>query len=246
MKAGILTLFPELFDTFLSTSLVGRAVTNGQLDVFREPLRNHGLGAHRSVDDTPYGGGAGMVLRVDCLVNGMEAIEAAIGPCHRVLLTPQGTPFTQRVAERWAALPSLLFVCGRYEGYDERVRSFVHEEASLGDFVLTGAEVAVMAMLETCVRLLPGVLGNQDSAREESFSREQQGGLEYPQYTRPNEFRGVEVPAVLKTGHHDKVRLWRQEQSRARTQVRRPDLLLQPQGLLEIHEQLLMKTADEN
>jgi tRNA (guanine37-N1)-methyltransferase len=225
MNVGIVTLFPELFDGFLRTSLVGRAVTLGALNVTFEPLREHGLGRYQSVDDTPYGGGAGMVLRVDCVVAAVEALEAKIGAAHRVLLSPQGQPFRQATARRWSKLPSLAFICGRYEGFDERVRDFVHEEASLGDFVLTGGEVAVMAMIEASVRLLPSVLGNEASPEEESFSAAQQGRLEYPQYTRPAEFRGRAVPEVLKSGHHQNVRLWRDQQSLQRTQQRRPDLL---------------------
>lgn len=222
MQVGIVTLFPELFETFLATSLVGRATARGALQVTLEPLREHGLGRHRSVDDTPYGGGAGMVLRVDCVVAAMEALEARLGAAHRVLLTPQGQPFKQSSARRLASMPRVLLVCGRYEGFDERVRESVQEEISLGDFVLCGGEIAAMAVLEACARLLPDVLGNEQSTTEESFSEEQ--WLEYPQYTRPAEFRGLRVPEVLTTGDHARVRAWRLEQSRERTRLRRPDL----------------------
>lgn len=225
MQIGVVTLFPELFESFARTSLVGRAVKDGALSLTFEQLRNHGIGRYQSVDDTPYGGGAGMLLRVDCLVHAIEALEQRLGEAHRVLLSPQGAPFNQRTAGAWSSKPRLLMVCGRYEGFDERVRSFVHEEASLGDFVLTGGEVAAMAMIEATVRLLPGVLGNSESEREESFSCDQQGRLEYPQFTRPVEFRGQQVPEVLKGGHHDNVRRWREEQSRQRTLERRPDLI---------------------
>jgi tRNA (guanine37-N1)-methyltransferase len=141
-----------------------------------------------------------------------------------VLLSPQGAPFTQRTAERWAQTDGWMLICGRYEGFDERVRSFVDEEASLGDFVLTGGEIAAMAMIEATIRLRPGVLGNETSATEESFSQAQAGGLEYPQFTRPAEFRGLEVPELLKQGDHGKIAAWRDGQAHARTQVRRPDL----------------------
>src|SRR5687768_5852283 len=171
MRVDIVTLFPELFDTFLATSFVGRAMTGGQLTVRRKSPRDFGLGKHRSVDDTPYGGGSGMVMRVDVLVACMETLEAEDGTLPRalrILLTPQGTPFSQSVAARLAQEEALLLVCGRYEGFDERVRSYVDEEISLGDFVMTGGEVCAMAIIEATVRLIPGVLGNEESIREES------------------------------------------------------------------------------
>jgi tRNA (guanine37-N1)-methyltransferase len=226
VKIGIVTLFPELFEPFSSSSLVGRAVQSGRLEVVLEALREHGLGRHRSVDDTPYGGGAGMVLRVDCVVAAIETLEDRIGAARRVLLCPQGAPFTQATARRFSAEERLLFVCGRYEGFDERVRSFVHEEASLGDFVLCGGEVAAMAIIEACTRLLPQVLGNEASAEDESFSPLRGGALEYPQYTRPVEFRGHSVPAVLSGGNHQAIEAWRRERALERTLERRPDLLV--------------------
>jgi tRNA (guanine37-N1)-methyltransferase len=228
VHAAIVTLFPELFTSFLSTSLVKRAIGCGRLHVHLEELRRHGLGRHLSVDDTPYGGGSGMVMRVDCVVQAIEAAVLALdGPLrpHRVLLTPQGRPFTQVVAERLAGREALLLVCGRYEGFDERIRAFVDEEISLGDFVMTGGEVAAMAVLEACVRLLPGVLGNEASACEESFSHAQGRLLEYPQYTRPQDFRGLGVPEVLRSGDHARIRAWRQERTLERTRERRADLL---------------------
>jgi tRNA (guanine37-N1)-methyltransferase len=228
MRADIVTLFPELFDTFAKTSLVGRATGGGQLVLrFRSP-REFGLGKHKSVDDTPYGGGSGMVMRVDVLAETMDALDrdAPNGVvAHRVLLTPQGKPLDQTLVRSLAARPAIMLVCGRYEGFDERVRSLVHEEISLGDFVMTGGEVAAMAIIEATVRLLPGVLGNEDSTREESHSHESGGLLEYPQYTRPVEFRGMRVPDVLQSGHHAEIAKWRAEQSRVRTERRRPDLV---------------------
>ncbi|HEX2732667.1 MAG TPA: tRNA (guanosine(37)-N1)-methyltransferase TrmD [Polyangiaceae bacterium] len=226
LRVTVVTLFPELFEAFARTSLVGRAVDNRLLELNLHDLRPHGLGRHLAVDDTPYGGGSGMVLRVDCLVAAFEAGGAKHpAPPRRVLLTPQGQPFTQRTAERWSGLDDLMLVCGRYEGFDERVRSFVDEEASLGDFVMTGGEVAAMAMIEATIRLRPGVLGNETSTAEESFSSAQSGGLEYPQYTRPAEFRELAVPEVLKQGDHAKIAAWRREQAQMRTRVRRPELL---------------------
>jgi tRNA (guanine37-N1)-methyltransferase len=167
-----------------------------------------------------------MVMRVDCVVGAVEAAEAALGVAraHRVLMTPQGRRFTQGIAGELFAHESLVLVCGRYEGFDERVRSFMDAEVSLGDFVLTGGEIPAMAIIEACVRFVPGVLGNADSVREESFSPELDGGLEYPQYTRPVEFRGLGVPEVLKNGDHAKISTWRREQSRERTLLRRPEL----------------------
>jgi tRNA (guanine37-N1)-methyltransferase len=233
MQVAIVTLFPELFAPFFATSLMGRATENGVVKVHYENLRPHGLGKHLSVDDTPYGGGSGMVMRPDCTVAAIEAGCAALDPAqpvHRVLLTPQGKRFTQADARRLAAMPQLLLVCGRYEGFDERVRPFADEEISLGDFVVTGGEVPAMCLLEAVIRLLPGVLGNDDSAREESFSEECQGLLEYPQYTRPQSFRGVEVPEVLRSGDHARIKRYREEQARLRSSERRPDLL-PPKGV---------------
>jgi tRNA (guanine37-N1)-methyltransferase len=193
--------------------------------------RDFGLGKHKSVDDTPYGGGSGMVMRVDVLVATMEALDADRGAegvenrakARRILLTPQGRPFDQRAAARLAAEPALMLVCGRYEGFDERVRSFVDEEISLGDFVMTGGEVAAMAVIEATVRLLPGVLGNAESTHEESHGEE--GLLEYPQYTRPADFRGQTVPDVLTSGNHAEIAKWRRAEALARTKLRRPDLI---------------------
>ncbi len=228
MRVDLVTLFPELFDTFLATSFVGRAIAGGQLSVRRKSPREFGLGRHRSVDDTPYGGGSGMVMRVDVIVACMDALDedaqkSAEPKARRILLTPQGKPFDQATAARLANEEAILLVCGRYEGFDERVRSFVDEEISLGDFVMTGGEVCAMAIIEATVRLLPGVLGNAESIREESHSEE--GLLEYPQYTRPAEFRGHSVPEVLAGGNHAEIAKWRHEQARARTAERRPDLI---------------------
>jgi tRNA (guanine37-N1)-methyltransferase len=226
MRIAVVTLFPELFEPFLSTSLVGRARDGGAIDVHLEPLRPHGHGRHLSVDDTPYGGGSGMVMRPDCVVAAIEAASKHFGdaPPWRVLLTPQGERFSQSTARALVSRGNLLMVCGRYEGFDERIRSFVDQELSIGDFVLTGGEIPAMTVIEACIRLLPGVLGNENSPAEESFSDVCGGMLEYPQYTRPLSFRGLEVPELLRSGDHEKIRLWRQEQTRQRTRERRPDL----------------------
>lgn len=243
MRFDVVTLFPELFGGFLDASFVGRAIAGGQLTVrFRSP-RDFGLGKHKSVDDTPYGGGSGMVMRVDVLVACIESLDAdmptagappadasanvAIDPparAHRVLLTPQGAPLTQRKLHELASRPRVMLVCGRYEGFDERIRGYVDEEISLGDFVLTGGEVAAMAIVDGCARLLPGVLGNAESTREESHAEATQGLLEYPHYTRPAEFRGASVPEVLAGGNHAEIAKWRHAQAVERTRTRRPDL----------------------
>lgn len=226
MRFDVVTLFPEAFTGFSGASFVGRAITSGAVALrFRSP-RDFGLGKHRSVDDTPYGGGSGMVMRVDVLVACLESLDADAPEgvvAHRVLLTPQGAPLDQTRVRALAARPAVALVCGRYEGFDERVRAHVHEEISLGDFVMTGGEVAAMAVIDSCTRLLPGVLGNEASTVEESHSPET-GLLEYPQYTRPAEFRGAKVPEVLSSGHHGDIAAWRRAESEARTKVRRPDL----------------------
>jgi tRNA (guanine37-N1)-methyltransferase len=228
MRFDVITLFPEMFTGFLATSLVARAVKGGQISTrFRSP-REFGIGKHRSVDDTPYGGGSGMVMRVDVLVAAMEALDAeapAGDRAYRVLLTPQGQPLNQGRVHALSGRTAVMLICGRYEGFDERMRAHVDEELSLGDFVLTGGEVAAMVVIEACARLLPGVLGNESSAVDESHSPAAGGLLEYPQYTRPAEFRGAGVPEVLKSGDHAAVARWRREQSVERTKMRRPDLL---------------------
>jgi tRNA (guanine37-N1)-methyltransferase len=245
MRADVVTLFPELFETFLQTGMVGRAVRSGALLVKLRHLREHGIGKHRSVDDTPYGGGSGMVMRVDCLVACLEAIDADPPPpdvaisaarAHRVLLTPQGAPLHQSHISALAARPWIAIVCGRYEGFDERVRSFVDEELSLGDFVLAGGEIPAMAILDACSRLLPGVLGNAESSQHESHSTAMGGLLEYPQYTRPADFRGLVVPEVLQGGNHAAIASFRHEQSVSRTTARRPDLTSPPSQAEPSHD----------
>jgi tRNA (guanine37-N1)-methyltransferase len=228
MRVAIVTLFPELFGPFLEVSLVGRAIRGSLLEVKLENLRAYGLGRHLSVDDTPYGGGSGMLMRADCVVPAIEAAERALGEGtrpRRILLTPQGERFGQAKARELSGLAAMILVCGRYEGFDERVRGFVDDELSVGDFVLTGGEVAAMCVIEATIRLTPGVLGNAESSHEESFSACCDGLLEYPQYTRPANFRDLEVPEVLLSGDHQKVARWRTEQSLLRTQERRPDII---------------------
>jgi tRNA (guanine37-N1)-methyltransferase len=228
MQIDIVSLFPEFIEPLLATSIVGRAVSSGLVRVRIRSPREFGIGRHLKVDDTPYGGGSGMVMRVDCLVACMESLDADRedgGRAHRILLTPQGERLVQSHLHAWVDRSPLLLVCGRYEGFDERVRAFVDQEISLGDFVLAGGEVAAMALVEGVARLLPGVLGNEASATEESHSPSSGGLLEYPQYTRPAEFRGQTVPEVLVGGNHGEIERYRREQSLLRTRERRPDLL---------------------
>jgi tRNA (guanine37-N1)-methyltransferase len=215
----ILTLFPDLFDGFLRESILGKALVEGRIAVHRTNFRDFADGKHKSVDDVPFGGGSGMVLMPGPAVAALESLPAGT---RKILLTPQGRRFDQAAAVRLAAEERIALFCGRYEGFDERIRAHVDEEISLGDFVMQGGEVAAMAVIEAVVRLLPGVLGNADSPREESFAA---GLLEYPQYTRPREFRGCEVPEVLVSGHHEAIRRWRRKEALRRTVARRPDLL---------------------
>jgi tRNA (guanine37-N1)-methyltransferase len=227
LRIDVLTLFPELFSPFLTEGLLGRAVANGLLAVELVNFRVYGLGRHRQVDDVPYGGGAGMVLRpepVFAAVRERRRLHAAEGRQTRVvLLTPQGRPFRQVDAAALAGRADvLMLVCGRYEGFDERIRSLADDELSLGDFVCLGGEVPAMAVMEAVVRLLPGVLGNPASSEDESFAA---GRLEYPQYTRPPEFEGMAVPEILLSGHHGEIARWREAQAQERTARRRPDLL---------------------
>ena len=227
LRYHLVSVLPEIFDSFLSTGIVSKAIERGAIRVDRIALRDFAHDKHRSVDDTPYGGGSGMVMMPGPMVEAMEAAEATelarsgVRPT-RVLLTPQGEPFTQARARDLVTRGALTLVAGRYEGIDERARSRVDLEISLGDFVLMGGEVAAMALLEATARLVPGVLGNATSIDEESHSASL---LEYPHYTRPAEFRGEPIPAALLSGHHAQIAKWRREQAIVRTAQRRPDLL---------------------
>ena len=216
-ECHIVTIFPELFEGFSKTGLIGKALTNGLASIKPINLRDYTHDRHSTVDDSPYGGGAGLVMKPGPIFEMFDALE----PCHRVLLTPQGKPFDQKAAQRLAKGSALMLFCGRYEGVDERVRQLFDEEISLGDFVLNGGEVAAMAIVEAVFRLLPGVLGNAESTVEESF---RDNLLEYPQYTRPETIRGRSVPQVLLSGDHARIASWRKGQALKRTLKRRPDL----------------------
>jgi tRNA (guanine37-N1)-methyltransferase len=220
MRITVITMFPEFFGGPLGVSIVGRAVADGVVTVDIHDLRQHGLGRHRRLDDSPFGGGPGMVMMIEPLAAALEPL----GDTHRVLLTPAGAPLVQGTLDRFAGLEALTLVCGRYEGVDERVAEhLIDEEVSLGDFVVAGGEVGALAVIEGVVRLLPGVVGNPESTSYESFRRD--GLLEEPQYTRPAEFRGWKVPEVLLSGDHGKIEEWRRRQRLERTRIRRPDLL---------------------
>jgi tRNA (guanine37-N1)-methyltransferase len=224
MRITIVTLFPEMFDSPLATSLLGKARTAGLVEIDFVNPRDFTADRHRTVDDAPYGGGPGMVMKPGPLVDAIESIGGGAARPHRVLLSPAGRPLEQRRVRELAAMPHLVLVCGRYEGVDERVsRLVIDEELSLGDFVLSGGEIAALAVVDAVCRLTPGVLGDLASTDEESFSDDV--SLEYPQYTRPPEFRGLSVPDVLLAGHHERVRGWRRREALRRTAERRPELL---------------------
>ncbi|MFL5307374.1 MAG: tRNA (guanosine(37)-N1)-methyltransferase TrmD [Polyangia bacterium] len=222
MTFEIVTLFPDVMAGFLSTTVIGRAITAGVLATHCTNPRDYGLGRYRQVDDTPFGGGPGMILRVEPVAAALEAIAATRGPSHRILLTPRGRLFDQARARDLAGQGRLTLICGRYEGIDERITSMVDEELRIGDFVLAGGEVAAAAIVEAVGRLVPGVLGCGQSPADESFSA---GRLEYPQWTRPAVWREQAVPEVLLSGNHRLIAEWRQAESARVTMARRPDLL---------------------
>jgi len=221
--ADVITLFPELFPGPLGASVIGRGAAEGRWSLRLTQLRDFATDKYRTVDDTPAGGGAGMVLKPDILARAIDAVSPPGDSRPRLLMSPRGTPLTQARVRALAAGPGVVIVCGRFEGIDQRViEARGLEEVSIGDYVLAGGEVAAMVLLEAVVRLLPGVLGAAESHADESFEN---GLLEYPQYTRPQSFEGVDIPGVLTSGDHGRIASWRQEQSQALTAARRPDLL---------------------
>ena len=224
MWAGVVTLFPEMFTALTGHGVTGRAVKRGQLTVEYSNPRDHAHDRHRTVDDRPFGGGPGMLMKVEPLLEAIEAIrEKAPSPPRVIYLSPQGQPLTQQRATELAQLDSVVLLCGRYEGIDERIIEMcVDEEISIGDYVLSGGELGAMVLLDAVTRLIPGVLGHADSAVEDSFS---EGWLDCPHYTRPEEFAGQRVPEVLLSGNHALIRRWRLKQSLGRTWQRRPELL---------------------
>ncbi|MFN3466847.1 MAG: tRNA (guanosine(37)-N1)-methyltransferase TrmD [Candidatus Brocadiales bacterium] len=244
MRIDILTLFPEVFPAFLGHSILGIAQEKGLVEFHLWNIRDFSQDKHKKVDDRPFGGGPGMVLRPEPIFRAIEAVEKEVlvaphsAPLTKILLSPQGTKFNQSMARELTKIPCLMFLCGHYEGFDERVRQgFDFLEVSIGDYVLSGGEVPAMVIIDAIVRLIPGALGDEFSAVSESFGEvsgahpalNQDGSgsvlLEYPQYTRPREFRGMGVPEVLLSGDHEKIKKWRLEQAETRTRQRRPDLL---------------------
>ncbi len=219
MKYTILTLFPDLIRPWTQESILEKAIGKGLVEVDIRDIRAYAENKHHTVDDTPYGGGAGMVMRVDVAV---RALEAA-GPADEViLLTPAGQPLNQHLVEELATKSHLVLLCGRYEGIDARIEYFVTREVSIGDYVLMGGELGALVILEATARLIPGVIKEAESHRQDSFSS---GLLDFPHYTRPSEFRGLAVPQILTSGHHAKIAEWRRRQALLRTKERRPDLL---------------------
>lgn len=223
MRVHVLTLFPEFFSSPLNESIVKRARNAGHLETHVHNIRDFATDKHNTADDVPFGGGAGMVMKVEPLVGAIENVTASDQETVVCFLTPQGTPLTHELAVELSDLPSLTLVCGHYEGIDQRVRDhWIDREISIGDYVLTGGEPAALVVLDAVVRLIPGVLGNAESLASESFTND---SLDHPQYTRPRSFRGYDVPEVLLSGDHKKIAQWRAEQSERRTKDLRPDLI---------------------
>ncbi|MDN6731217.1 MAG: tRNA (guanosine(37)-N1)-methyltransferase TrmD [Atopostipes suicloacalis] len=224
MKIDLVTLFPEMFESPFDHSIIKRAQEDDFVQINTVNFREYGQGKHKVVDDTPYGGGAGMLLKPEPIFEAMDAIEKNAPDTEKrvILMDPAGKPFDQKMAEEFSKEEHLVFICGHYEGYDERIRELVTDEVSLGDYVLTGGELAAMVMVDATVRLIPGVVGNKDSVLEDSHST---GLLEHPHYTRPASYKEMEVPEVLRNGNHQLIEEWRHKESLRRTYLRRPDLI---------------------
>jgi tRNA (guanine37-N1)-methyltransferase len=222
MKIAIVTLFPEMFEPILGSSMMWKAQKDGFTEFEVVDLRKYGLGKRNQVDDTPYGGGAGMLLKPEPVYAAVEELKAKMPNAKVFMMTPRGETFTQLAAKKISKLEEIIILCGHYEGFDERIIELVDIELSVGDYVLTGGELPAMIVVDAVVRLLPGVLGDKQSPHDESFS---QGLLEYPQYTRPEDFRGMKVPDVLLSGNHSKINDWRKSKAVEKTKANRPDLL---------------------
>lgn len=238
MKITILTLFPEMFLGPFDYSILKRAQKKKLLDIKLVNIRRFGIGKHKIVDDKPYGGGVGMIMRFDVVKKAVESAKCENKKCKEkiILLSPQGKVFNQKIAYKFTQFDHLILICGHYEGFDERIRKMVDEEISIGDYVLTGGELATMVIIDAVIRLIPGVLGKDQSSKSESFQEfvvenskdkllEKYMLLEYPHYTRPAEFKGLKVPSILLSGNHQKVLEWRKKEAYKRTKKRRPDLL---------------------
>ena len=223
LRFDIVSIFPGMFESPFGDSILQRAREEGLLDLRVHDLRDYSLNKHKKVDDTPFGGGVGMVMNVEPIARAITEVKKEVPETRTILLSPGGRPFNQAKAWELSRLPSLTLICGRYEGIDERVRQyFVDEEISIGDYVLTGGEIPAMVLVEAISRLLPGVLGDPESVVEESFS---DNLLEYPQYTRPRDYQGLEVPEILVSGDHKKIRVWQRAEALKKTERVRPDLL---------------------
>ncbi len=225
MKIDIITLFPDMFQGPFDMSMLWKAKERGLVEINFHDLRQFGLGPRRQVDDTPYGGGDGMLLRPEPVFAAVEASKVKSQKSKVIILSPQGQQFNQSTAQELATQENLILIAGHYEGFDERILSLADYELSIGDYVLTGGELPAMVVVDTVVRLIPGVLGGEASAHDESFSASVNGLLEYPQYTRPVEFNGMTVPEVLQNGHHAEIAKWRAEQAKTKTVKNRPDLI---------------------
>lgn len=224
MRIDVLTLFPRMFEGPMGESIIGKAIEKGLLDFRVTNFRDYSDNKHMTVDDYPYGGGAGMLLKVQPIYDSLQAISEEFPDTKKriILLDPIGKQFDQKMAEDFSQEEHLVFICGHYEGYDERIRTLVTDEVSIGDYVLTGGELGAMAMIDATIRLLPDVLGNETSAQTDSYST---GLLEHPQYTRPAEYKGMEVPEVLMNGNHKLIEDWKTKEALRRTYLRRPDML---------------------
>lgn len=222
MKIHIITLFPDMFKPVIGMSMLQKAQDQKLVEFNLVNLRDYGLGSRKTVDDSPYGGGAGMVLKVEPIFAAVRNIQKEEPEAKVLLMTPRGKQYNQIVAKKLSHTDSLIILCGHYEGFDERIMGIVDQEISMGDFILTGGEVPAMAVIDSVIRLIPGVLGDDQSNKDESFSA---GLLEYPQYTRPEEFEGQKVPEVLKNGNHAEIAKWRKAESLKKTQANRPDLV---------------------
>ncbi len=241
-RAEVLTLFPRMIDGYTAESIIGKAIEKQLLEVRATDIRDYATGKHRNTDDTPYGGGAGMVMKVEPLTAAIADARARLPDAKVVLMSPRGATFSQLKAREIAASGSVILVCGRYEGIDERAMSVIDEELSLGDFVLTGGELAALIVVDAVARLVPGVLGNAESAQTESF---ESGLLEHPHYTRPPDWNGQGVPAVLQSGDHARIARWRRWHALKLTEARRPDLFAKLLPLSKADVKLLAKTEDE-
>jgi tRNA (guanine37-N1)-methyltransferase len=224
VKITILSLFPEMFTGVLSESIIKRALSEGIVEIEIVNFRDYATNKHKQVDDSPYGGGAGMVLSVEPIHKALSHIRG-FQEAIKILLTPQGTPYRQEHAKELALAQDLILICGHYEGFDERIRTLVDREISIGDYVLTGGEVPAMILIDSIIRLLPGAISKEESFRQDSFY---DGLLDYPQYTRPYDFQGMKVPDVLISGNHQEIEKWRHAEALKRTRTRRPDLLKKP------------------